>query len=221
MAQQTRQAQAPQRKAAPPAAKRQIAASRAAAPQEEEQDEGGEEEEPPQRQPARRQAAAPQRGRAREKSDFNTSRRRGSRASLVPIDDYTAAVYRVRVNRLERILPEESRNPKPVDSSIIELEVLESENPKCPVGYVASATFTDRHFEEIYHSEVKGFLGGLLDLPDEEIDEDMWNDVFRNNVYPGTEDSCLGAELMVTVRFKLREDKHPITEYVWVRPDAE
>lgn len=188
---------------------------------------------PAQTQGARGGARAPGR---RSKVSFNDATPQGTRATLQPIDENTAAVFTVKINKFQRRFVEESEHPQPAESSVIELLVVASNNPKCPPGYVASATFTDRYFQDLYFSEVKGFLCGLLNAGPGDIDDNDWNIVFGriDQFAPeGTKDPIAWAEsaeaaqlreqsegflgmlVDVTVRWKNRPGKHPITQYAW------
>ncbi len=177
---------------------------------------------------------------------FADSTPRGSRANLEPIEEINpqtgevidrAATFTVRINRVERKLANESEHPQPAESTVIECEVVESNNPKCPPGYTASVVFTDRYFQDLYFGEVKGFLCGLLNASPNDIDDNDWNAVAGRfdlncpegadlNEWLASEDvanlvawreggAVLGALVKVTVRFKRRKEKHPIREYAW------
>jgi hypothetical protein len=161
-------------------------------------------------------------------SSFDDAKPRGARNYLTPLDDYTAAVYTVKVNRLQLILAQESKAPQKCESSIIELEVVESNNPKCPAGFVGSVVYTNRHYQEIYWSNVKGFLCALLGLEPEDIKTKTWHAAFgrfdliefesaEEEAETKEEISKLvtGALVNVTVKYKLREGKKPITQEIW------
>ncbi len=189
---------------------------------------------------------APSTGR-RSQTNFGDSTPRGARTQLMPVDDYSAGTYTVRINRLNRTFREESKHPQPADSSIIEMEVVTSNVDKCPPGYSASAVFTDRYFEDLYFSEVKGFLAAAYasktddpkkisendwlllfgrtpfgKVDEEDPNSEEWTDELAEEYRKGLEAEGIGIGqvLSVTVRYKLRPNKHPITEYVWNTPDA-
>ncbi len=210
--------QKPATNAAPPA--------RAAAPAQQQR----------QAPPAQQQRAAQGGPGRRAQGSFGDATPRGSRANLDAIDDVTSAVYTVEINKVERKMAYESKHPQPAESTVIELKVVESNNPKCPPGFVASVVFTDRYFQDLYFGEVKGFLCGLLNATPDKVDETDWNmvagriDLLTPEGMPEDEwvaseefqqraawreEHVLGKQVSVTVRRKLRKDKHPLPEYAW------
>lgn len=171
-------------------------------------------------------APAQQQARGQGAASFDDTVPRGNRDNLLPIDDYTSATYVVRINQLSLIFRHESKNPSKAESTTATFEVVESNNPKCPVGYQASATFTDRYFQDLYWQEVKGMLCGILNMEPKEVTQDVWHsacgrrpDHFTDEQWAETEEEIkqlvIGALVRVTVKFKLREGKHPITQYAW------
>lgn len=176
-------------------------------------------------------AAAPKTGakpaqRAPAAASFDETIPRGTRDNLLPIDDYTSATYVLKINQLSLIFREESKNPSKAESTTATFEVVESNNPKCPPGYQASATFTDRYFQDLYWQDVKGMLCGILGMEPKDVTRDVWHSAcgrrpegFDDQQWAETEEEVkqmvIGALVRVTVKFKLREGKHPITQYVW------
>lgn len=184
--------------------------------------------------PAKTQAPA-SRGapaRAGAPAGFDDAQARGARNYLTPIDDYTAAVYTLKINRLQLIQASESKAAKKCESSVIEFEVVESNNPKCPVGFVGAVVYTDRHFQEIYWGNVKGFLAAFLGVEPEDIKTKQWHVAFgRFDLVefdsPDEEretekevDALLGGLVKCTVRYKLRDGKKPITQELWTPYEA-
>lgn len=175
-------------------------------------------------QPTRAPAPAPQQRQAA--SGFDTAKPRGARNYLTPIDDHTSAIYVVKVNRTELIFAHESKAPQKCESSIIEVEVVESNNPKCPPGYCAGVVYTNRHYEEIYWGNVKGFLCGLLNMEPEAVSTKIWHAAFGRRPdgisdaeWKETEkeigEMVIGALVNVNVSYKLRDGKKPITQEIW------
>jgi hypothetical protein len=154
-------------------------------------------------------AAAPK----KKVDKFKQSKSRGNRGVyLQPIDENTAATYTLKINKLERKMREESTNPSPCESSIIEVEVVASNNPDlCDVGFMASIVFTDKYFVDSYYADVKGFLCALLNREDATIGEEVWDACMRDENQP-----FAGYLVDCVVRNKQRKDKPSITNYVFM-----
>ncbi len=163
-------------------------------------------------------APAPVQQGNRAKKSFGETRGRGNNGIyLTPIDDYNAASYSIRINKLQKILRSESEGQIPCESSIIEFEVLTSNNDKCPPGFMASIVFTDRHGDQMYYENVKGFLCALLNRDPETIDIPQWDAAMRNAEQGGQSENFIGYIVDVIAKNKLREKsgKPPITNYLF------
>lgn len=169
-------------------------------------------------------APAPQQPR-KAPTSFGASRPQGSRDYLQANADGSAGRYTIKVNRLKRIPRHESKSPQKCESSIVELEVVASNVPECPVGFTAGVPMTDRYYEDIYFREVKGFICALLAAEPEDVDEADWAAVFGNTAQgaqgaelaelQATSASFIGHLVDVVVKAKPREGKHAILQYYW------
>lgn len=152
----------------------------------------------------------------KEKSGFGKAQPRGLRGVyLCGKEGNQAATYTLKINKLTRKLRSECTDPQKKESSIIEFEVVASDNEKCPVGFIGSIVFTDKYFEDSYFSDVKGFLCGLLNKEPEDVDEEDWDGAMRDAAQP-----YAGCYVDVVAIDRARKDKHDITNYVF-SPNAE
>lgn len=148
--------------------------------------------------PAAQQAPPPPpQGRGQNARSFGEAKtRNGGGIFLKPIDSLTAATYTVKVNRIMQkwanprgvnpMFPqptaEELATAEPTfkrqDNYIIECEVVESNNPLCPVGYAPSIIFTDKYTDS-YMGDIKGFLAAICNAPPDEVTLEDWQGSYQ------------------------------------------
>lgn len=135
------------------------------------------------------QPAAPQAGKA---TSFANAKVRGQNGIfLAPIDANTAATYTIKVNRViqkwanprfvnplfAQPTPEEAATAEPAfkrkDSYVIECEVVESNNPTCPVGFMPSIIFNDT-YPDSYMGDIKGFLAAACGANPDDVTLEDW-----------------------------------------------
>lgn len=142
--------------------------------------------------PAQQAAKAPAPQSQGQTKSFGQARPRGANGLFLKgLPDGTAAKYTLKVNKVsqswanpsnvasDRPQPtgEELQTAKPTfkkqDNYVIEVEVVESNNPACPVGYMASIVVTDKYVDS-YFDDVKGFLCAALNAAPEQVDLADW-----------------------------------------------
>ena len=140
-------------------------------------------------QPQAQAPAAQQPGKA---TSFANAKVRGQNGIfLQPIDALTAATYTIRINRViqkwanprfvnpmfAQPTPEEAATAEPAfkrkDSYVIECEVVESNNPLCPVGYMPSIIFNDT-YPDSYMGDIKGFIAATCNANPDDVTIEDW-----------------------------------------------
>ncbi|MCC6808563.1 MAG: hypothetical protein IT381_14150 [Deltaproteobacteria bacterium] len=125
-------------------------------------------------------------------ASFGNAKPRGANGFfLKPISRDEAGQYTLKVNRITQKWAQPkvvaANRPQPTDdelataqpafkkkdSFIIEVEVVESNVPQCPPGYIASISFDDK-YEDSYFSNVKGFLCACTGEEPEAIGLEDW-----------------------------------------------
>lgn len=153
----------------------------------------------PQQQAPAPQAQRPAAGGQQRARSFGEARTRGQNGIyLKPIDPVTAATYTVKVNRViqkwadpfrvnpmfAQPTPEEAAAAEPafkrMDSYIIEGEVVESNNPLCPVGYTPSIIFNDKYTDS-YMGDIKGFIAAICNANPDDVTEEDWAASYKPN----------------------------------------
>lgn len=143
---------------------------------------------------------------------------------LHAIDRNNAASYLVKINRViqkwanprfvnpefAQPTPEEAATAEPAfkkkDSYIIECEVMESNNPLCPVGYTPSIVFNDI-YPDSYMGDIKGFLAAVCNADPSLVTIDDWAGSYKP-------DQPLAGSL---VRVVVREQKNKSNDGYFTR----